>query len=189
MVSSAIWDKSALVNLSYWPGRLVYWHLRRTLNRTVGSEDSQEFEKTRFVPAINLANFLKTNIYSEIWSPGLIEKGPKGRFFAPDKLEINNCKGKGKEEKYKEGGGRKEEKKKKQWLYSWFLLATLATSWRKTEVYSAVTLSKIQLDISTTLLGHSHLKKKILTKLYKNKFYYNFQILMDDLHLFHTSMC
>ena len=112
MVSSAIWDKSALVNLSYWPGRLVYWHLRRILNRTVGSEDNQEFEKTRFVPAINLANFLKTNIYSEIWSPGLIEKEPKGRFFAPDKLEINNCKGKGKEEKYKEGGGRKEEKKK-----------------------------------------------------------------------------
>ena len=112
MVSSAIWDKSALGNLSYWPGRLVYWHLRRILNRTVGSEDNQEFEKTRFVPAINLANFLKTNIYSEIWSPGLIEKGPKGRFFAPDKLEINNCKGKGKEEKYKEGGGRKEEKKK-----------------------------------------------------------------------------
>ena len=112
MVSSAIWDKSALVNLSYWPGRLVYWHLRRTLNRTVGSEDNQEFEKTRFVPAINLANFLKTNIYSEIWSPGLIEKEPKGRFFAPDKLEINNCKGKGKKEKYKEGGGRKEEKKK-----------------------------------------------------------------------------
>lgn len=66
MVSSAIWDKSALVNLSYWPGRLVYWHLRRILNRTVGSEDNQEFEKTRFVPAINLANVLKTNIYSEI---------------------------------------------------------------------------------------------------------------------------
>lgn len=66
MVSSAIWDKSALGNLSYWPGRLVYWHLRRILNGTVGSEDNQEFEKTRFVPAINLANFLKTNIYSEI---------------------------------------------------------------------------------------------------------------------------
>ena len=41
---------------------MVYWHLRRTLNRTVGSEDNKEFEKRRFVPAINLANFLKTNV-------------------------------------------------------------------------------------------------------------------------------
>ena len=65
----------------------------------MGSEDNQEFEKTRFVPAINLANFLKTYIYSEICSPDLSEKGPKGRFFAPDKLEINNSNGKGKEEK------------------------------------------------------------------------------------------
>ena len=88
---------------------MVYWHLRRTLNRTVGSEDNKEFEKRRFVPAINLANFLKTNVEkfaALIW----VKKGQKTGFFAPDKLEtrenahsllleINNSKGKEKEEK------------------------------------------------------------------------------------------
>ena len=97
MISSAIWDKSAQVNLSYWPtGKLAF---KANFKQTMGSEDNQEFEKTIFVPAINLANFLKSNVAKFQCSPDLSEKEPKGRFFAPDKLEINNSNGKGKEEK------------------------------------------------------------------------------------------
>ena len=67
-----------------------YWHLWRTLNRTVGSEGNQEFEKTRFVPAINLANFLKTNVAK--FAAICVKEGqkrPKGRFFAPQRVEIS----------------------------------------------------------------------------------------------------
>ena len=50
----------------------------------------------------------------------LSEKGSKGRFFVPDRLESHSNEGKAKENK-KERGGRKKGEEKKQWLLSWFL--------------------------------------------------------------------
>ena len=47
----------------------------------------------------------------------LSEKGPSGRFFAPDKLKNHTNERKGNEKK-KEPGGRKEDKRKKRWLHS-----------------------------------------------------------------------
>ena len=56
----------------------------------------------------------------------LSEKGPSGRFFAPDKLK-NHTNERKRNEKKKKRGGRKEEKRKKQWLYSYLLYFLL---WR-----------------------------------------------------------
>ena len=47
----------------------------------------------------------------------LSEKGSKGRFFVPDKLENHSNERKAKE-KNKDRGGRKKREEKKQWLRS-----------------------------------------------------------------------
>ena len=47
----------------------------------------------------------------------LSEKGSKGRFFVPDRLENHSNERKAKE-KNKERGGRKKREEKKQWLRS-----------------------------------------------------------------------
>ena len=52
------------------------------------------------------------------------EKGPKGRFFAPEKLENHTREGKGKKKK-KERVGRKEKIKKAVVALLVFMLATL----------------------------------------------------------------
>ena len=56
----------------------------------------------------------------------MTEKGPKGRFFSPDKPENHTSKGKGKNKK-KERGGRKEEKGKKTKFALYVIFIILAT--------------------------------------------------------------
>ena len=73
-------------------------------------------KKGQFVTHISthtyLADFLKTNL-GKFAAMHLSEKGPKGRFFAPDKLDNHTIEGKGKNKqieraKRKKGGGKKK---------------------------------------------------------------------------------
>ena len=73
-------------------------------------------KKRQFVTHISthtyLADFLKTNLGKSAFMH-LSEKGPKGRFFASDKLDNHTIEGKGKNKqieraKRKKGGGKKK---------------------------------------------------------------------------------
>ena len=74
-------------------------------------------KKRQFVTHISthtyLADFLKTNV-GKFAAMHLSEKGPKGRSFAPDKLDNHTIEGKGKNRqigraKRKKGGGKKSQ--------------------------------------------------------------------------------
>ena len=80
------------------------------------SRFSHPQKKDQFVTHISthtyLADFLKTNL-GKFAAMHLSEKGPKGRFFAPDKLDNHTIGGKGKNKqieraKKKKGGGKEK---------------------------------------------------------------------------------
>ena len=72
----------------------------------------------------------------------LSEKASKGMFFKPEKLQNHSNEGKGKEKEKERGEGKEETKKRNGCTLSFY-----NSYFGDKKVHSAITLSKIRLDI------------------------------------------